>query len=40
MEQTQNPHLNHLLDALLKADYDRQYPNLELIGKMAKYSQP
>lgn len=27
----QNPHLNHLLDALLKADYDRLYPNLELV---------
>jgi CRP-like cAMP-binding protein len=31
MEQTQNPHLNHLLDALLKADYDRLYPSLELV---------
>ncbi len=31
MEQTQNPHLNHLLDALLKVDYDRVYPNLELV---------
>lgn len=31
MEQTQNPHLNHLLDALLKADYDRLFPNLELV---------
>jgi len=31
MEQTQNPHLNHLLDALLKVDYDRVHPNLELV---------
>jgi len=31
METTHNPHLNLLLDALLKADYDRLFPNLELI---------
>lgn len=31
METAHNPHLNHLLDALLKADYDRLHPNLELI---------
>jgi len=31
METAHNPHLNHLLDALLKADYDRLFPNLELI---------
>ncbi|MFZ3086564.1 MAG: Crp/Fnr family transcriptional regulator [Methylotenera sp.] len=31
MDVTQNPHLNHLLDALLKADYDRLFPNLELV---------
>jgi len=31
MEAAHNPHLNHLLDALLKADYDRLFPNLELI---------
>jgi len=27
----QDPHQNHLLDALLKVDYDRLFPNLELI---------
>lgn len=31
METAQNPHQNHLLDALLKVDYDRLFPNLELI---------
>lgn len=31
MEQIQNPHLNQLLDVLLKVDYDRLYPNLELV---------
>lgn len=31
MEPVQNPHLNHLLDALLKVDYDRLFPNLELV---------
>jgi CRP-like cAMP-binding protein len=31
MEKIQSPHLNHLLDVLLKADYDRLYPNLELV---------
>ena len=31
METAHNPHQNLLLDALLKADYDRLFPNLELI---------
>ncbi|PKO53485.1 MAG: Crp/Fnr family transcriptional regulator [Betaproteobacteria bacterium HGW-Betaproteobacteria-20] len=31
METAHNPHLNHLLEALLKADYDRLFPNLEFI---------
>jgi CRP-like cAMP-binding protein len=31
MEKIQNPHLNQLLDVLLKVDYDRLYPNLELV---------
>lgn len=31
METVQNPHLNHLLNALLKVDYDRLFPNLELV---------
>lgn len=31
MEAAHNPHLNHLLEALLKADYDRLFPNLEFI---------
>ncbi|PKO47077.1 MAG: Crp/Fnr family transcriptional regulator [Betaproteobacteria bacterium HGW-Betaproteobacteria-22] len=31
MEVAQTPHMNHLLDALLKADYDRLFPNLELV---------
>ncbi|HSH54996.1 MAG TPA: Crp/Fnr family transcriptional regulator [Methylotenera sp.] len=31
METVQGPQLNHLLDALLKVDYDRLFPNLELV---------
>lgn len=31
MQPVQNPHLNHLLDALLKVDYDRLFPHLELV---------
>lgn len=31
MEKKQDPHLNQLLDVLLKVDYDRIYPNLELV---------
>ncbi|NOT14483.1 MAG: Crp/Fnr family transcriptional regulator [Methylotenera sp.] len=31
MSVLHDPHLNHLLDALLVADYDRLFPNLELI---------
>jgi CRP-like cAMP-binding protein len=31
MQKTQNPHLNQLLDVLLKVDYDRLYPDLELV---------
>lgn len=27
----QNPHQNHLLNALLEVDYDRLFPNLELV---------
>lgn len=31
MAAIQDPHLNHLLDALLQADYDRLFPNLDLV---------
>jgi CRP-like cAMP-binding protein len=31
MAALQDPHQNHLLDALLGADYDRLFPNLELV---------
>ncbi|HSI38615.1 MAG TPA: Crp/Fnr family transcriptional regulator [Methylotenera sp.] len=31
MEPIQSPQQNHLLDALLKVDYDRLFPNLELV---------
>ena len=31
MGKKQDPHLNHLLDALLKVDYDRIFPHLELV---------
>lgn len=31
MSKSNDPHQNHLLDALLTADYDRLFPNLELI---------
>ena len=31
MSRLNDPHQNHLLDALLNADYDRLFPNLELV---------
>lgn len=31
MTALQDPHQNHLLDALLRADYDRLFPDLELV---------
>lgn len=31
MPRLNDPHQNHLLDALLNADYDRLFPNLELV---------
>ncbi len=31
MSKLNNPHQNHLLDALLTADYERMFPNLELV---------
>jgi len=31
MSRLNDPHHNHLLDALLNADYNRLFPNLELV---------